>query len=104
MAVWVPLKRAAKFPEIKKVYKRAGGGQNTGQGSDGATTPASARRGFLNYVKYLVNGSNGAALPSWIRKKPLASNDWQDVDVDVSAIPGVRKLMENGKPQGFAPL
>ncbi len=104
MAIWVNLNQAATYPEIIKVYKRAGRGQGTGQGSDGATTPASARKGFLTTVKRLVNESNGAALPAWIRKSPLGSNDWQDVQVDVTAIPGVRKLMSQGKPQGFNPL
>jgi hypothetical protein len=109
MAIWVNLNRAAKFPEVLKVYKRAGRGQGTGQGSDGATVPASARLGFLTYVKRLVSESNGAALPAWIRKAPLVANsgignDWQNVQVNVSAIPGVRALLTNGKPQGFAPL
>lgn len=104
MAIWVNLNRAAKFPEVVRVYKRAGRGQGTGQGSDGATVPPSARLGFLTYVKRLVTESNGAALPSWIRKSPNASNDWQDCQVDVTSVPGVRPLMSNGKPQGFAPL
>jgi hypothetical protein len=30
--LWVPVYRAAKFPNIEKVYKRAGRGQGTGQG------------------------------------------------------------------------
>jgi hypothetical protein len=99
MAVWVNLNRAAKFPEVEKVYKRAGWGQGTGQGSDGAAVPASARKGFLTYVKYLVQGAaNGTiARPAWIRLSPNASNDWQDVQVDVTAIPGVRVLGANGK-------
>jgi hypothetical protein len=90
------------FPEVKKVYKRAGRGQNTGQGSIGATTPASATLGFLSYVKRLV--SEQATVPSWIRKSPSGSNDWQNVQVDVTSIPGVRPLFVNGKPRGFAPL
>src|SRR5262249_6029293 len=101
-AVWVNLNRAAKFPEVNKVYKRAGRGQGTGQGSDGATVPASARLGFLSYVKRLV--SEQSSLPAWIQKSPGGSNDWQNVKVDVTAIPGVRALMQNGKPAGFAPL
>lgn len=102
MAIWVNLNRAAKFPEVMKVYKRAGRGQGTGQGATGAA--GSAQKGFLVTVKRAVNESNGAALPAWIRKSPGASNDWQDCQVDVTAIPGVRPLMVNGKPQGFAPL
>lgn len=101
MAIWVNLNRAAKFPEVIKVYKRAGRGQGTGQGSDGAAVPASARLGFLTYVKRLVSESNGAALPAWIRKSPLGSNDWQDSQVDVTAIPGVRPLNTNGKWRSF---
>lgn len=106
MAIWVNLNRAAKFPEVERVYKRAGWGQGTGQGSDGATVPPSARKGFLTYVKYLVQGpANGTgALPSWIRLSPGGSNDWQNCQVNVSAIPGVRPLLANGKAQGFAPL
>lgn len=108
MAIWVNLNRAAKFPEVQKVYKRAGRGQGTGQGSTGQPqnggVPTSQRFGFLTFVKRLVTESNGAALPAWIRKSPNASNDWQDVQVDVTAIPGVRPLFTNGKPQGFAPL
>ncbi len=99
MATWVNLNRAAKFPEVERVYKRAGRGQGTGQGSDGATVPASARVGFLTYVKRLV--SEQATVPSWVRKSPTGSNDWQNVQVDVTAIPGVRPLHTNGKWTGF---
>lgn len=103
MAIWVSLNRAAKFPEVQKVYKRAGRGQGAG-GTSGGGSPKSAILGFLTLVKRLVSESNGAALPAWIRKSPGASNDWQDTQVDVTAIPGVRPLLTNGKPQGFAPL
>lgn len=103
MAIWVNLNRAAKFPEVIKVYKRAGRGQGAG-GTSGGGSPKSAILGFLTNVKRFVNESSGAALPSWIRKSPLGSNDWQNVQVDVTAIPGVRPLNTNGKPQGFAPL
>lgn len=99
MATWVNLNRAAKFPEVQQVFKRAGRGQGTGQGSNGATTPKSARRGFITEVKRLV--SELTAVPAWIRKSPNASNDWQDVQVDVTAIPGVRPLGTNGKWTGF---
>jgi hypothetical protein len=99
MAIWVNLNRAAKFPEVQKVYKRAGRGQGTGQGATGAA--GSAQKGFLTTVKRFVNESNGAALPSWIRKSPLASNDWQDCQVDVTNIPGVRPLDTNGKWRSF---
>ena len=90
MAIWVNLNRAAKFPEVIKVYKRAGRGQ--GQG-------AAQAAGFLTTVKRLV--SEQATVPAWIRKSPGASNDWQDVQVDVTAIPGVRALNVNGKAKVF---
>lgn len=99
MATWVNLNRAAKFPEVQQVYKRAGRGQGTGQGSNGATVPKSAALGFLTYVKRLV--SEQTSVPSWVRKSPLGSNDWQNVQVDVTAIPGVRPLRTNGKWTGF---
>lgn len=99
MAIWVNLNRAAKFPEVIRVYKRAGRGQGTGQGSIGATSPPSATLGFLSYVKRLV--SEQATVPAWIRKSPGAENDWQNVQVDVTAIPGVRALNQNGKSKLF---
>jgi hypothetical protein len=104
MAIWVNVNRAAKFPEVNKVYKRAG----TGQGAYGVSVagqsqttgnPTSAPRGFLETVRFLVT-QNIAALPAWIRKSPLGTNDWQDCQVDVTAIPGVRKLRVNGRWQG----
>lgn len=97
MSIWVNLNRAAKFPEVISVYKRAGRGQGTGQGGAGGSTPKSAAKGFLQTVKGFVNESSGAALPAWIRKSPLGSNDWQNCQVDVTAIPGVRPLKVNGK-------
>lgn len=100
MAIWVNLNRAAKFPEVIKVYKRAGRGQGAG-GTVGGGSPASALGGFLTTVKRLVNESSGAALPAWIRKSPLGTNDWQEVQVDVTAIPGVRSLNTNGKWRSF---
>lgn len=100
MATWVNLNRAAKFPEVEAVYGRAGRGQGSTQ-SAGGTTPKRAAKGFLVTVKRFVNESAGASLPAWIRKAPGASNDWQDVQVDVTAIPGVRKLRTNGKWTGF---
>lgn len=102
MAIWVNLNRAAMFPEVIKVYKRAGRGQGSTQ-SAGGTTPASAAKGFLMTVKRAVSESAGAALPAWIRKEPglVGAGDWQNTQVDVTAIPGVRKLRTNGKWQGF---
>lgn len=102
MAIWVNLNRAAKFPEVERVYKRAGWGQGTGQATDGGAIPPSARKGFLTYVKYLVQGAyNGTiALPAWIQLAGgAANNDWQNCKVNVSAIPGVRPLLANGKYQ-----
>lgn len=86
--IWVATNRAAKFPEVIKVYKRAGGG--------GAGGPANGAKGFLKTVKAAV-----LAASSWVRKAPGASNDWQDSQVDVTNIPGVRPLNDNGKWQSF---
>lgn len=88
MATWVPANRAATFPEVIKVYKRAGGGGDKG--------PATAPGGFLKAVKAAVLAGS-----SWVRKAPGASNDWQDAQVDVTNIPGVRPLRDNGKWTGF---
>lgn len=104
MAIWVNLNRAAKFPEVIKIYKKAGWGQ--GNFAAGQKTqpwsggpPNSAVRGFLETVRAAVSSafSLGAALPAWIRKAPgIQSGDWQNVQVDVTAIPGVRPLRVNG--------
>lgn len=109
MAIWVALNRAAKFPEVIKVYKKAGWGQ--GNYAAGQKTqpwsggpPNSAVRGFLETVRAAVSSafSLGAALPSWIRKSPgIESGDWQNVQVDVLTIPGVRALNTNGKSKNF---
>lgn len=109
MAIWVNLNRAAKFPEVIKTYKRAGWGQ--GAFTNGQKTqpwsggpPNSAVRGFLETVRAAVSSafSLGAALPSWIRKAPgIESGDWQNVQVDVLTIPGVRALNQNGKSKNF---
>ena len=85
MATWVPTNRAATFPEVIKVYQRAGGGQGSG------------KKGFLKAVKAAI-----AAGSTWVRKSPGASNDWQDSQVDVTSIPGVRALRDNGKWIGYA--
>ena len=107
MATWVNVNRAAMFPEVKRVYKRGG----TGQGVNYATTqpwagnpPNSAPRGFLETIRFAVTQANGAALPAWIRKSPGTGSapDWQNCQVDITAIPGVRKLrLTNGKWTGF---
>ena len=107
MAVWVPVKRAAKFPEVVRVYQKAGRGQGTGQGII-ATGPASsvlvsAPKGFVRTVALffqgeIVQGASVPTIPAWLRKSPgNNSNDWQDAQVDVTAIPGVRALRKDGK-------
>lgn len=102
MAVWVNLNIAADFIEIQKVYGRDGRGQGSTQ-SAGATNPAHAAKGFLVTVKRAVNESNGAPLPAWIRKSPGGGPaDWQNTQVDVTAIPGVPVLRGgNGKRRIF---
>jgi hypothetical protein len=106
MAIWVNVNRAAKFPEVNRTYKRAGTGQGAYVPGNGVppwtgNPPNSAPRGFLETVRFAVTQANGAALPSWIRKSPMGSNDWQDCQVDVTAIPGVRALNTNGKSTNF---
>ncbi len=86
--IWVATNRAAKFPEVVRVYQRAGGG---GEGG-----PATGAKGFLKTVRAAL--SAGA---TWVRYAPGASNDWQDSQVDVTNIPGVRALNDNGKWQGY---
>lgn len=192
---WIPLKRVCKFPNVLKVYKRAGWGQGTGQGippTANSSALLSAPKGFLrtvanffvnngaesglnlqvlqtlaafaptgtagqfsftattgvvvgqtvkisgtyggtgsitgyvNPTSYLVSVTNGtstatlttlggaaivttsgtpsgltvtlAGLPAWIRKSPgNNSNDWQDCQIDVTNIPGVRPLRKDGR-------
>jgi hypothetical protein len=110
MAIWVNVNRAAKFPEVMRTYKRAGMGQGAyvpGNGVppwNGNATLNSAPRGFLETVRVAVSSafSSGAALPSWIRKAPgIESGDWQTCQVDVTTIPGVRALNQNGKSKNF---
>lgn len=106
MAIWVNVNRAAKFPEVMRTYKRASTGQGAYVPGNGVppwtgNPPNSAPRGFLETVRFAVTQSAGAALPSWIRKAPNGSNDWQDCQVDVTTIPGVRALNQNGKSKNF---
>lgn len=106
MALWVRFKKVRLFPEVIKVYKRAGGGQGSGQGTIGATTPASGIKGFDNYVRKLFqDAANGLSptLPAWLRASPgsSVSDAWQNCQVDVTAIPGVRKLRFDGKWTGW---
>lgn len=107
MAIWVNLNRAAKFPEVNKVYKKAGWGQGAGNTvgqPQNVGTPTSAVKGFLNVVRYYVQAASRGVgtMPAWIRLSPTGSNDWQDAQVNVSAIPGVRPLLANGKYQNSA--
>lgn len=108
MAIWVNVNRAAKFPEVVRVYGRAGFGQGALQSGSGTTQPYSgnppneAPRGFLTTVRAAVSLAAGKALPSWIRTAPgIESRDWQTCQVDVTAIPGVRPLNTNGKSKQF---
>lgn len=102
MAVWCDVIRAASFPEVSIVYQRAGRGQGSVQ-TAGGTTPKRAPKGFLMTVKRAVSESSGGSLPAWIRKSPGSGpGDWQNVQVDITAIPGVRPLrLTNGKWRGF---
>jgi hypothetical protein len=106
----VNLNRAAKFPEVVRVYNRASSGQGALQNGSGVTQPYSgnppneAPRGFLYTVKRYVQGASLGllpVLPAWIQLSPLGSNDWQNCKVDVTAIPGVRPLNTNGKSKQF---
>lgn len=111
MAIWVNLNRAAKFPEVVRVYNRASSGQGALQNGSGTTQPYSgnppneAPRGFLYTVKRFVQGASlglNPILPAWIRLAPGgAAGDWQNCQVDVTAIPGVRPLNTNGKSKQF---
>ena len=198
--LWVPIKRVVKFPNVLKVYKRAGHGQGTGQGVPpiaNSSALLSAPKGFLqtvmdffhyqgaesglnfaplqtlgsfvitgtagqisftstqtvvvgqtvkiagtfggtgsitgyvNPTSYLVSVTNGtttatlttlsggaivsvagtptgltvtvAGLPFRIRKSPLNnSNDWQDCQIDITNIPGVRPMRKDGRWVGTA--
>jgi hypothetical protein len=107
MATWVSIKLAAKFPHVIAVYGRAGRGQGTGQGIIATGPPSanlvSAPKGFLRTVQIFFQGetvqnASVPTIPSWLRKRPLSNlNDWQDCQVDVTAIPGVRSLRKDGR-------
>lgn len=197
---WQPLKRVCKFPNVLKVYKRAGWGQGTGQGIPpiaNSSALLSAPKGFLrtvanffvnngaesglnlqvlqtlgsfvitgtagqisftstqttvvgqtvkisgvfggtgsitgyaNPTSYLLSVTNGsttgtlttlaggaivttagtptgltvtvAGIPFWLRKSPgNNSNDWQDCQVDITNIPGVRPMRKDGRWVGTA--
>ena len=113
--IWVPVRKAATFAEVKKVYKRAAQGQGaplnniggpSGPSNNGGLSLVSAPRGFLETVRWFFQGPNPNGtetggrneLPAWIRVRPGFTNQgWQDCQVDVTAIPGVRPLRDNGK-------
>lgn len=107
MATWIPIKKVMKFPEVLRVYKRAGRGQGTGQGvipnNPVSSQLVSAPKGFARTVAIFFQGetvqnASTPTLPAWIRKSPTTNyGDWQDAEIDVTAIPGVRKLRDNGK-------
>ena len=110
MATWISLKRACKYPEVERVYKRAGRGQGTAQAAPTYVlgTLQSAPKGFFRTVMNFVQGSNagnglGPNLPAWIRLRTATLGttqsipNWQNVQVDVTAIPGVRPLRDSGK-------
>lgn len=85
MATWVPLNKAAKFPAVINVYARAGNGMGNVTGL--------AKRGFLRTARLAL-----AAAAAWVRKPPTGAADgWQDSQVDVTAIPGVKPLRKDGK-------
>jgi hypothetical protein len=107
MATWVPFKRACKFPNILKVYKKGGRLQETPNANGlvaftNSGVLLSAQKSFAQTVRIFFQGETAASpstpnLPAWIRKSPLSnSNDWQDCQVDVNAIPGVRPLRKDG--------
>lgn len=107
---WIKVKEAMTYPEVIRVFKKAGGGQGAGNGFgaagvNGPTTPASAPRGFLNAVRYYFQSASngtGQTLPAWLRAAPgSAPGDWQNSQVDVTSIPGVRQLRDNGKWAGW---
>lgn len=87
MAIWVSFKKVKKFPAVNMIYERAGRGQ--GQGP----TPQS-KQGFWYAVKAAL--ASGA---SWVRSPPVLGKmvDFQDAQIDVTAIPKVPALQKNGK-------
>lgn len=88
MAIWVSFKKVKNFPAVAKIYERAGHGQ--GQG----TTGANNKKGFWYAVKAAV-----VAGSAWVRSPPVLGKmvDFQDSQIDVTAIPLVPALQKNGK-------
>ena len=93
MSIWVNANRVAMFPEVIKVYKRAGRGQGG--------TEAQAKGFGMTIKRFMSEGVQ--ALPSWIRAAPGgAPAGWQNAQVDITAIPGVPVLRAtNGKRRIF---
>jgi len=88
MATWVDTNKVAKFPIVVAAYKRAGGGMNGG--------PANAAKGFLKTVRAALTAGS-----AWVRYNPGTVHSWQNSQVDVTAIPGVPALRDNGKKTTF---
>lgn len=88
MAIWVAFKKVKNFPAVAKVYERAGHGQ--GQGATGTNS----KKGFWYAVKAAV-----VAGSAWVRSPPVLGKmvDFQDAQIDVTAIPNVAALQKNGK-------
>jgi hypothetical protein len=88
MAIWVSFKKVKNFPAVIDKYARAGHGQ--GQGATGTNS----KKGFWYAVKAAV-----VAGSSWVRSPPVLGKmvDFQDAQIDVTAIPLVPALMKNGK-------
>jgi hypothetical protein len=89
MATWVPFVRAKQFPNVLKVYERAGHGQ--GQGAAGTNS----KKGFWYAVKAAVTAGS-----SWVRKDSTVAGpgtSFQGVMVDVTAIPNVPPLRKDGR-------
>lgn len=88
MAIWVSFKKVRHFPAVLKIYERDGGGM--GQGAAGSNS----KKGFWKAVKAaIVAGS------AWVRSPPVLGKmvDFQDAQIDVTAIPNVPALQKNGK-------
>jgi hypothetical protein len=88
MATWISTNKVAKFPIVIAAYKRAGGGMNGG--------PAVAAKGFLKTVRAALTAGS-----AWVRYNPGTVHSWQNSQVDVTSIPGVPALRDNGKKTTF---
>jgi hypothetical protein len=104
---WVPVKRAMKFPNVLKVYKKGGRLQETPI-ADGlvaftnSSVLLSAQKNFLRTIQVFFQGevvqnASVPTIPSWLRKCPLGTNDLMNCQVDVTNIPSVRPLRKDGR-------